>query len=245
MVFGFDLSVKEFAVYFLVMYFSLDLLFLIMNTLSRTKPGGCQDPNNTWITGPFLITNIVSPDDCSSGGGGPENLGKWRRYAGVGKTCLYANDIDKVVEDTLNDHIVEGYTPVQLLAYVLVPTITFLSIGWYLISTRGSKAEITFWLLIATLVYTGLTTIVDRSDVQILPDGGDKSCLNKISDNLGLSQGDEIMFNYVARRAGDATECLIEGTYLSTGEGGIAPDGQQIQVRGDIANCDADNINVF
>ena len=243
MVFCFVLSIKVFGIYFIILYFGLDLLFLILNILTRTKPGGCQGPDKKWVNGPFILTNIVSPEDCSTSSGS-SNLGKWNRYAGSGKECLYGDDVDRVVEDTLNDHIVEGYTAVQLMAYIIVPSITFLSIGWYLISTRASKAEWTFWIMVGTLVYTGLTTVVDRSDVQILPTGGDRSCLNQLSDDLNLSQGDEIMFNFVARR-GDATECLIEGTYLSTGEGGIAPEGQPIQVRGDIANCDAENVDVF
>lgn len=243
MVFGIDLSIKEFIIYFVVFYFILDILFLLINILSRTKPGGCQDPDSEWIKGPFLITNIVAPDDCSKSGSST-GLGKWRRYAAPGNECLYGTDVDKVVEDTLNNHIVEGYTTVELMAYVIVPSITFLSIVWYLLSTQSSKAEWTFWILISTLVYTSLTTVVERSDVTILPGEEDKSCLNGLSKDLSLSQGDEIMFSYIARR-GDATQCLIEGTYLSTGDGGIAPEGQSVQVRGDISGCKADNIDVF
>ena len=80
-----------------------------------------------------------------------------------------------------------------------------------------------------TLVYTGPTTVVDRcrrSDIT------NRWKINQrfqpIIKDLNLSQGDETMFSYIARLK-MTTQCLIEGTYLSTVTGGIAR-GQPIQL---------------
>ena len=56
-------------------------------------------------------------------------MGKWRKYAvrdedGNLGQCLYEQQVDEVVRDIQQNYIIEGYTPIQLLSYVIDPTAT-------------------------------------------------------------------------------------------------------------------------
>ena len=81
-------------------------------------------------------------NDCESSKGKCDNLGKWKKYAtnkDAKKLC--SNEIDKVWKDAVERNIVAGYNMTQLLAYVIVPTITVLGIAYGLLATNMNKSE--------------------------------------------------------------------------------------------------------
>jgi len=187
-------------------YVLLDLFVLGLNAVINK--------DKDWFLGPFIITRSFKEDkDVDSATTGTE-LGEYKKYAG-NKTGLNETDIRRIIRDHDNNEVITGYTGLELLAYVIVPLVTFLSIAWWGISTRASKAEWTFWILIGTLIFTVTRTVVSVAggDAQLIPDS--KPPIETIAGKLGITAGDEFKYNLIARK-GDGKECLIEGDWPST-----------------------------
>jgi len=225
-------------------YFGIDILILIINSLFNTRrPGGCAEEG--WLTfADLLIINTnTKPPTCTENSSN-DTLGKWSSYAASGNQCLYENDVDRVVRDIQNDYFIEGYTLIEMIAYIFVPSITALSIVYWLISTRRSKAEITFWVLIVLLIYTGLNSVVKSTGgIDIAP--SEASCLTHITNKLDFEAGDELQYQFMARKS-DGNSCMIEGTYLGTGSGGVTSPDQPASYTGNMEDiCNSDNLPLY
>ena len=245
----YNLEIKEVIAYIILFYFSVDIMILIYNTYSFWSDALTCD-SGKWIYSGLLLNYTFKPDDCSSETSESDNnsLGTYRKYAvkdddGTKNTCLYRPQIDKLVKDTIVGHTVQGYTIIQLLAYVIVPTITVISVLLWLISTRSNKAEWTFWILICTIIYTGLTTIV-RKTSGIDLESSQTSCLSHITDRLDFQTGDELKYSFNARKQ-DGGNCFIEGSYIGTPGGGVAAPDQPGTYIGDIASCSAEELPLY
>lgn len=247
--FGYDITYKQVIGYLILAYIALDTIMFLVNGSVNTGNGGCA--TSDWIAGPFILNNTKKPVQCSENvdSGVGNTIGKWRSYAMKdkdGKTLpyLYEAQVDSVVADIKKNEVIEGFTPVELLAYIIVPVITIESIGFWLLSTRASKGEWTFWILVITVIYTGLTTLVkETADIDILPTAGSTSCLSHITDKLAFNTGDELQYTFMARKQ-DGTNCMIEGTYLGTPDGGIDSENQPTIYRGDATSCSADQMSL-
>ncbi len=225
-------------------YFGIDILILIINSLFNTRrPGGCAEEG--WLTfADLLIINTnTKPPTCTENSSN-DTLGKWSSYAASGNQCLYETDIDRLVRDIQNDYFIEGYTLIEMIAYIFVPSITALSIIYWLISTRRSKAEITFWVLIVLLIYTGLNSVVKSTGgIDIAP--SEASCLTHITNKLDFEAGDELQYQFMARKS-DGNSCMIEGTYLGTGSGGVTSPDQPASYTGNMEDiCNSDNLPLY
>ena len=164
------------------------------------------------------------PDDCKRG---------WMDYK-TGKTnCLCSSEIKKYGDSKVSDKV-GGFHPTQLLAYVIVPFMTAIGIIYALVFTRPSYAEWIFWILLATLIYTGLTSISYSTDVDIIPEQQVRP-LNYIINKFGMQGSDELRYSFIARKQ-DGKECFIEGTMLG---GGTHPENLPPTYSGD---CTSENI---
>lgn len=238
--------------YALWFYFILDIIVLIINLISNVGyPGTCA--TDGWKSGILVFSSLLKPSECpdTNENTGIRGPGKWRNYAvqgpddadGNATECLYEQQIDTLVQDIKDDYVVQGYTSIQLLSYVIIPTITALSISYWLISTRANKAEWTFWIMIITLIYTGLSSVVQQTaGIDVTPPS--VSCLTHVSDTLGLDDGDELRYSFMARRQ-QGDQCFMEGTFLSTAEGGIADPSQPQTYTGEIPNCSAEKMPMY
>jgi len=206
--------------YAILLYLTIDFIVLIINLIMYKGDGGCA--MDGWVTmGP--ISNIGSNDKCSNDDSEDKDckadLGRWGVYKTNNddghKTSLCKNEVDRLVKATIENNIVGGYTSIELLSYVIVPVVTIFGIVWGLISTRLSKAEWTFWILIATLIFTSLSSIAYNTDLNIIPE--ETSPLSYITDKLNLSGTDELRYSFIARRAKDGKECLVDGIMLGSG----------------------------
>ena len=137
----------EIISYSVLIYFSLDLLILLINSLMNVgDPNRCA--KDGWISGGLVLNSSLKPNDVLVKSP-TQVFGLW--VSGVNmrletedgnlSQCLYEQQVDEVVRDIQQNHIIEGYTPIQLTSYVTVPTATALSIGFWLISTRANKAD--------------------------------------------------------------------------------------------------------
>lgn len=249
MLFGYDITYTQVIGYLVLAYILIDTVLFLINGYKNTGNGGCA--TDDWVTGPFLLNSTNKPASCPSDvvTPGVNALGKWKSYAlkdedGNYLPHLYESQVDKIIEDIKDNYVVEGYTPIELFAYIIVPVITVESIGFWLLSTRASKAEWTFWILVITLVYTGLTTLVkETADIDITPPK-QTSCLSYLTDGMGFTTGDELQYTFMGRKQ-DGTNCMIEGTYLGTPDGGIEPDGQPTIYRGDAPKCSATDLPLY
>ena len=247
--FGIDINKKELFACLVLIYVLFDLLLFLFNGIKNTGNNGCA--TDDWLGGPFLLNNSKKPAVCSENveTEGVNIIGKWREYAlknedGSILPYLYEGQVDNVVKDIKNNYIIEGFTPVQLLAYVIIPVVTIEAIGFWLLSTQASKAEWTFWIVLITLIYTGLTTLVkETADIDISPPS-ETSCLTYLTDRLGFNTGDELQYNFMARKQ-DGQNCMIEGTFLGSPDGGIEPEDQATIYRGDISSCSSLNLPLY
>mgnify|MGYP006078494555 CR=1 FL=1 len=247
---------KQLFGYAILLYMLADLVIFIINVFVNTgeNPRGCGDG---WISGGgFWAINSLwgrPPPPCSDTtkptGQDQQTVGRWSPYAIMNDTgskkndFLYEEQIDRLVEDQKNNYKIDGYTSIQLLAYVIIPALTIQSIGWWLVSTRASKGEWTFWILIITIIYTGLTTVVQTtSGIDLVP--SQSSCLDHVTNSLGFNTGDELTYSFMARKA-DGTKCFIEGTYLGTPDGGIGAPNKSTIYNGDIPNCSSDSLPLY
>ena len=249
MVFGYNITFKQIIGYLVLTYIAVDTGVFLLNGIQHTGNNGCATED--WLGGPFLLNNSKKPAQCSENAvtDGVNTIGKWRSYAlknedGSILPYLYEGQVDNVVKDIKNNYIIEGFTSVQLLAYIIIPVVTIESIGFWLLSTQASKAEWTFWIVLLTLIYTGLTTLIkETADIDISPPS-ETSCLTYLTDNLGFNTGDELQYNFMARKQ-NGENCMIEGTFLGSPDGGIEPEDQPTIYRGDISKCSASSLPLY
>jgi len=223
----------------------IDFFVLINNIFSQTGLGGCKiDWTNI---GPF--TRIFEPDktcdtdpglDTSDDKKCTQPLGIYNDFAkqdfSKKAQCLCPGEVHSVVEDTLSNNKLGGYNFTQLLAYVIVPFMTTIGIIYALIFTRPSYAEWIFWIIIATIIYTGLTSISYTSEIPILPE--QRAPLSYITDKLNMSGADELKYSFMARKD-DGSECFVEGIMLG---GGAHPENQPPTYSGE---CNASTLPMY
>jgi hypothetical protein len=223
---------KEILGIIIIIYFFLDVSIVVYNIINERGLSGCA--KETWKTiGPF--SGITKPDTiCTKPGTGTDKsdkdkgcsqpLGMYSDFAkqtfSKDKQCLCPGEVHSVIEDTLSNNIIEGYTPTQLAAYIIVPFLTTIGIIYAFIFTRISYAEWIFWILIATIIFTGLTSISYTTEIPVLPE--QHAPLSYITKKLSMSGADELKYSFMARKQ-DGSECLVEGTMLG---GGTHPENQ-------------------
>jgi len=178
---------------------------------------------------PTTVPPKAGKDKC------PNTLGKYKTYVtGTDKDYLCVDEIDTLVKSVKSDNVMGGYNVTQLLAYIIVPFMTCIGIIYALVFTRPSYAEWIFWILLATLIYTGLTSIAYSTDVDIIPEQQHRP-LNYIIDKFDMQSSDELKYSFIARKQ-DGKECFIEGTMLG---GGTHPENQPPTYSGD---CNSENL---
>jgi hypothetical protein len=247
--FGIDINKKELFACLVLIYVLFDLLVFLFNIIKNKGNGGCATEG--WISSMLFLNSTQKPFTCPADevDSGMNTLGKWQEYAlknenGERLPYLYEAQVDKIVKNIKNNYVIEGYTPVELIGRVIVPVVTVLSIGVWLLSTRANKAEWTFWILFITLIFTGFTTLLKETvDVDIgLP--SETSCLSFLANGLGFTTGDELQYTFMARKQ-DGTNCMIEGTYLDTPDGGIEPETLPTIYRGDNSRCSSSKLQLY
>jgi hypothetical protein len=212
--------------YLIIIWLVVDFIILIINGAVNK---GLDCAKEGWIpAGP--MNWILKGDDCvtaSTSKGMCGDLGRWKIYKkdtvdgdSTNSDSLCRGEIDSLYKDLVENNIIGGYNPMELIAYVIVPFVTILCIIWGLISTRLNKAEWTFWILIATIIFTSLTSLSYDSDISILPD--QPSPLTYITDKLNFGAADELKYSFVSRKQ-NGDECFVEGTILG---GGVHPENQ-------------------
>jgi hypothetical protein len=205
-----ELNWKTGLLIIIILLFFIDVIILAINLTKRSGPGGCSDEENTdgWIPGGIL--NWILREGCDpSTPGKCGDLGRWKKYAKTESGSLCASDVDKVWKDAIAQNIVKGYNGTQLLAYIIVPTVTVLGIIYGFLATNMNKAEWTFWIMIATIMATGITSITYDTDLSVLPTQGNP--LEYVTSKLKLGTADELDFSFISRKD-DGDECLIKGT---------------------------------
>jgi len=193
--------------------FLIDIIGLFYNLTHNSGPGGCSyEDDGGWTT--FGLLNMWLKSPCKSPSDKCTDLGSWGKYTdrkndGKKVTSLCSSELNKVWGDASSRNIVKGYNMTQLLAYVIVPTMTVLGIGYGFLATNMNKSEWTFWIMIATIIATGVTSIAYDTDISVLPT--QQNSLEYISSKLDLGTADELDFSFISRKQ-DGDECLIKGT---------------------------------
>jgi len=221
----------------IIFWVFMDIIILLINIAKRSGPGGCNDIGRVdggWIWYPGIINRYLD-DPCVGGTTGDcTDLGKWKKYS-IRKDAkaLCASEVDKVWKEAIEKNVVSGYNVTELLAYVIVPTITLLGIVYGFLSTNMNKSEWTFWIMIATIMATGITSITYDTDLSILPT--DQNPLELVTSKLSLGTADELEFSFISRKQ-DGDECLIKGTVY--GETAAKVDGEPVTYTGDCTSKD-------
>jgi len=198
----------------------MDVFIVIpLNMFNGQGPGNCANDNWIDFTG-GIFSNMAKnecPTDTKTAACG--DLGSWKDYEHAGPTSkpgyICAKGANLIYKDAISDNKIGGYNAVQLLSYIIIPCLTLIGITYGLIFTRSSYAEWIFWILIATLIYTGLTSISYTTNIDVLPPD-QPSPLTYITDKLDFQPADELKYSFMARKA-DGTQCLIEGVMLGGG----------------------------
>jgi hypothetical protein len=214
----------------------VDIMITLYNITTNTGPAGCATEG--WHTWGFISWFLKGPCDDGPKNDSCSDLGRWKKYAskdndGNPLNHLCHNQVNKVYEDAVAHNIVKGYNSTQLIAYVIVPTITVLSILYGLLSTTMNKGEWTFWIIIATIIFSGLSSISYDTDASIIPTH--ESPLEYITSKLKLGTADELEYSFISRKQ-NGDECLIKGTVL--GESAITPSDQPTSYSGDCTESD-------
>ena len=227
--------------YFIIIWLLVDFIILIIN-IAVNKGLDCAKEG--WIpAGP--LNWILKDDDCTTDTVDNDScgdLGRWKMYKkdtkgeSGHKDSLCRDEIDSLYNDIIEHNMVGGYNPMELMAYVIVPFTTVLCIVWGLISTRLNKAEWTFWIIIATIIFTSLTSLTYDSDIGILPD--QPSPLTYITDKLNFGVADELNYTFISRKQ-NGDECSVEGTILG---GGVHPEDQPPTYSG---TCDEKTLPLY
>ena len=92
---------------------------------------------------------------------------------------------------------------------------TVIGIMYAFIFTRLSRAEWIFWFLIATVIFTGLTSIAYTTELPVLPESS--APLSYIINKLSMGATDELQYSFMARK-GNGDECMVEGKMYGAGE---------------------------
>ena len=202
-----------YALYAFVLYVILEIIIILFNTFSKECPNFIR----------FLpINNLIFPEICQDKSTDSEILNKYKKYAAKGANCLYDSQIDKAINDIKKNEIVEGYTGGQLMGYVIVPLITILSLIYWGVTTRANKAEWTFWILMGTLLVSGLSSAIYQSDIILESSSSSSSSpLSYISSKLDLGPADILNYRFIAKKQDDSS-CTIDGTMLGIG---TSPEG--------------------
>ena len=219
----------------IIMFF--DIVILFVNLTKRSGPGGCSDINSGgWITFPGPL-NLSLKQNCTPSGSDTKakcgDLGRWKHYTDKTDRGLCGDEIDKVWKDAIEQNVVKGYNTTQLLAYVIVPTITILGIIYGFLAMNMNKSEWTFWIMIATIMATGITSIAYDTDIAVLPT--QQNPLEYISSKLKLGTADELEFSFISKKQ-DGDECLIKGT--AYGATAAITDTEPISYTGDCNESD-------
>jgi len=194
----------------------MDVLVLLINLAKRSGPGGCSSE----IKGGWVVVGVITgllKDKCTVGDTGScTDLGKWSEYGKTTKEktdaklqCLCHDEVDAVWKEAVDQNVVSGYNTTQLLAYVIVPTITVLGIAYGFLATNLNKSEWTFWIMIATIIGTSITSLAYDTDMAILPQT--QNPLELVTSKLGLGTADELEFSFISRKQ-DGDECMVNGT---------------------------------
>jgi len=216
------------------------LLYIMI--VDTKKDGTCIDDDiSAW--GPWSYLYTSSLDTCSDPSSSktadpdkcPEPLGKYSDYAKNDSTktkeCLCKSEIDDLVKNKVDDSVIAGYNATQLIAWRIVPFMTVIGIIYAFIFTRTSSAEWIFWIIIATVIFTGLTSIAYTTEIPVLPEN--TAPLSYITDKLNMGATDELKYSFIARKV-DGSECFVEGTMLG---GGSHPENQPPIYTGDCTSA--------
>ena len=227
-------------------WLSIDFFVLVYDIFKQTGLKGCK-MDWTYV-GPFSwgfepdekCTSVPKSDTSDPKAGCTSGLGIYKDYAkqtfSSEKNCLCPGEVHSVIEETLSNNKLGGYNFTQLLAYVIVPFMTTMGIIYALIFTRPSYAEWIFWIIIATIIYTGLTSISYTSEIPILPE--QRAPLSYITDKLNMSGADELKYSFMAMKQ-DGSECFVDGIILG---GGTHPENQPPTYSGE---CTASTLPMY
>jgi len=231
-------QIFEILAYIFILLTFLDLVFVLPYNLTKhIGPGGCSDKD--WMS-LGIVTYFAKGDTCSDKGSDEldgdkcKNLGRWSKYDTANKSVLCAKQATQIWNDAVSDNIVGGYNWNQLLAYIIVPTLTVVAIIYGLIFTRSNSGEWVFWILITSLIYFSVSSISQSEGVDILPPD-EPSPLTYITKKLDFQGSDELRYSFMARKS-DGTSCLVEGVMLG---GGIHSSDGAPTYTGD---CNADTL---
>tara|TARA_Y100000389_G_scaffold204177_1_gene255393 strand:+ start:3445 stop:4284 length:840 start_codon:yes stop_codon:yes gene_type:complete len=224
-------QILEIFAYFIIFCTLLDfILILPINAMFYQGPGMCVTKDwkyfgiftpISWTVQNFgtKCSDVPDTDDIGSDGKCKGGLGRWDKYdrsdTGNKKGFLCAGEATQIYNDSLSDNKMAGYTGTQILAYIIVPTLTVLGIIYGLVFSRLNYSEWIFWILITTLIYTGTRSIAESTDIQILPPD-QPSPLAYITKKLKFKDSDELQYNFMARMSNGST-CLVEGVMLGGG----------------------------
>ena len=193
------------------------------------------------ISGSSICTQTITSDPKSPCKGDGQ-LGKWEKYVSRTESrkqnLLCPSEIRTAFAAELKqaDDLIIGYTPVQLVAYVIIPLVTVLGIIYAMIFTQVSRAEWIFWFIIASVIFFGLISIEYTTDIPILPEA--TAPLSYITKKLNMAAADELKYSFIARKQG-GEECFVEGTMLG---GGTHPENQPPTYTG---SCTASTLPMY
>jgi len=247
------MQIVEVFFYFWIFFIVIDIIAILpYNIIYNSGPGGCIKAE--WFTvGIFTLPSwlfnfrgtkcsevdpdIPKVDDGKCSGG----LGIWEQYDSTDpkKGFLCPSEITKVFNDAISDNIAGGYSGYEILAYIIIPTLTVVGIIYGLIFTRLNYSEWIFWILITTLIYTGVSSIAKSTDIELLPPD-QPSPLRYITEKLDFQNTDELQYNIMARKS-DGSSCLVEGVFLG---GGIHTSEGEPTYTGDSVNCSSEGLSL-
>jgi len=218
-------------------YLGIDLIFLIINLVKRSGPGGCSDDTiGGWFAYPGPL-NLFAIEECDAGSapGDCNELGRWKKYARSDpkKGHLCHSDINILWKDIVEQNIVKGYNTTELIAYIIVPTVTILALSYGVLAKNMNKSEWTFWIMIATIIVTGISSVTYNTDIATLPT--QENSLEYVTSKLGLEKSDELEFSFVSRKQ-DGDQCMINGTVY--GPSAAKLDSEPLTYTGECATKD-------
>ena len=220
------MQILETGLYIWLFFIIIDIFALLpYNSIYNQGPSRCI--TDDWLslgilTFPsYLVKSAGSKcsdmqdTDTVEGGKCQGGLGRWSAYDKTKKGFLCSGEATQIFNDTVSDNKMAGYNGTEILAYIIIPTLTIVGIIYGLIFTRMNKAEWIFWILITTLIYTGTSSIASSTNIDILPPD-QPSPLTYITNKLNFQNSDELQYNFMARKS-DGSTCLVEGVMLGAG----------------------------
>lgn len=216
----------EIGLYIWLFFIIIDIFALLpINMIYYQGPSRCitDDWLSLFILTPASYFTQYNGTKCSDmqdtdtveGGKCQGGLGRWQAYDKIKKGFLCSGEATQIFNDAVSDNKMAGYNGTEILAYIIIPTLTIVGIIYALIFTRMNKAEWIFWILITTLIYTGTSSIASSTNIDILPPD-QPSPLTYITNKLNFKNSDELQYNFMARMSNGST-CLVEGVMLGAG----------------------------